>query len=191
MVAMPTLRPESEEQAISWVIRLRDAGAEEWEAFTRWLEADPSHLAAYEEAAMADLEAEALPSRRPRPILPAEAPLPSRRVGRRTFVGWGVAAALVGAIGVAALQPGENLYAVATGAGEQRMVALADGSRIHLNGSTRLVLDRDNARFARLDEGEALFSVVHDDSRPFQVETREAARRPSRPGTGGCRHGRR
>jgi transmembrane sensor len=85
-----------------------------------------------------------------------------------------VAAALVGAIGFAALQPGEDLYAVATGAGEQRMVALADGSRIHLNGSTRLVLDRDNARFARLDEGEALFSVVHDDSRPFQVETGDA-----------------
>ncbi len=152
------------------MIRLREADAEAWEDFSRWLEADPAHLAAYEEAALADLEAESLPNRKPRPILPAEAPQAAPRVGRRTFIGWGVAAALVGAIGLATLQPRDELFAVATAAGERRAVALADGSRIHLNGSTRLVLDREDPRFARLEQGEALFSVVHDDSRPFRVQ---------------------
>ena len=39
---------EIEEQAVAWVIRLRDAGAEDWEEFTDWLEADPANAAAYE-----------------------------------------------------------------------------------------------------------------------------------------------
>ena len=49
-----------EEEAIAWVLRLREAGADDWEAFTLWLEADPAHQAAYDEAALADLEAEEL-----------------------------------------------------------------------------------------------------------------------------------
>jgi transmembrane sensor len=171
---MPTQRPEIEEQAVSWVVRLRDGGAADWEAFTRWLEADPAHLAAYEEAALADVDAGDLPARKPRPVLAPEPAAPSAPVRRRTVIGWGVAAALVGAIGLATLGGGDERYVVATGAGEQRTVQLADGSRIDLNGSSRLVLDRDDARFARLDQGEALFTVVHDESRPFRVEAGES-----------------
>jgi transmembrane sensor len=169
---MPKLSESIDEQAIAWVIRLRDAPAEDWEAFTRWLEADPAHGTAYEEAALADDMAGALPSSKARPII-TEAP-PRTRPPRRALLGWGVAAALVGAIGLAAIQRNDDSYAVATGAGERRTVALADGSRIDLNGATRLVLDRDDPRFARLEEGEALFTVVHDEARPFRVETGEA-----------------
>ena len=47
-------RKEIEAEAVGWVIRLREAGEADWDAFTLWLEADPEHLAAYEEAALAD-----------------------------------------------------------------------------------------------------------------------------------------
>jgi transmembrane sensor len=60
---------------------------------------------------------------------------------------------------------------VETAAAERRTVALADGSSITLNGGTKLVLDEDRPRFARLERGEALFQVVHDSSKPFEVET--------------------
>lgn len=157
-----------EQEAIAWLIRLRDASAEEWEAFAAWLEADPAHNAAYEEAALADRELEGLPRLR-RPVQPAE-PAPPRGPSRRTALGWGVAAALVAAIGTAGLLRGDETYQVVTAAGEHRSVTLADGSRIDLNGATRLVLDRDEVRWARLAEGEALFTVVHDESNPFRVE---------------------
>ena len=34
-----------------------------------------------------------------------------------------------------------------------------------------MVLDRENPRFAQLERGEALFTVIHDESRPFIVKT--------------------
>lgn len=164
-----------EEQAVAWVIRLRDAGAEDWEEFARWLEADPARNAAYDEAALVDAELEALPSAPARPMPPIEMPVQRGWNSRRAVLGWGIAAALVGAIGLSTtLRSGDSLYAVATGAGERRSVALADGSRIDLNGGTRLMLDRDDPRFARLDQGEALFTVVHDESRPFRIESGDA-----------------
>jgi transmembrane sensor len=155
-----------QEQAVAWVMRLRAAGAEDWAAFTDWLEADPAHAAAYEEAALLDEDIEALPSSRPRPILPAT----PRGLSRRTIFGGAIAAALVAAIGVTTLVRNDSTYEVATRAGERRTFELADGSRIHVNGGSRLVLDRDQPRFARLEQGEALFTVVHDESRPFNVE---------------------
>jgi transmembrane sensor len=166
-----------EAQAVAWVIRLRDAGAEDWEEFTNWLEADPANGAAYEEAALVDAEVEALPRAPARPVVPdvpTEAPARRSWTSRRAVLGWGIAAALVGTIGLSTLRSGDSLYAVATRAGERRSVDLADGSRIDLNGETRLMLDRDNPRFARLDQGEALFTVAHDESRPFRVESGEA-----------------
>ncbi len=60
----------------------------------------------------------------------------------------------------------------ATGAGEQRIVSLADGSEITLN--TRTELEATIARGRRevvLKSGEAYFEVAHDPSRPFFVLT--------------------
>jgi len=60
--------------------------------------------------------------------------------------------------------------ALSTGSGEQRVIALEDGSRVQLNADTLL-----NVRFAShrreltLGQGEAMFSVAHDPSRPFTV----------------------
>ena len=169
-------RRQVEDEAIGWVIRLRDAGDDEWTAFTAWLEADPAHGAAYEEAALADAEAEALVS--PAPPLPAMAPMPANdepaRPGRRAFFGWAVAASLALVAGFTVFGTGGGKQVIETEAGERREIALEDGSRILLNASTRVVLDEDRPRFARLESGEALFRIVHDETRPFEVEAGDA-----------------
>jgi transmembrane sensor len=162
-----------DEEAIAWVVRLRDAGAEDWEAFTLWLEADPAHQAAYGVAALADLDAEDL-APPPRPVQPAWTPAePVRHPNRRRFLGWGagaMAAAVAGLVAWSTIPAGAALYAVETRPGEHRRVDLADGSHIDLNGATRIQLDRNNVRFAGLEQGEALFTVVHDTDHPFEVE---------------------
>jgi transmembrane sensor len=170
---MQGMNERIEEEAIGWVVRLRDAGPDDWETFTAWLEADPAHAAAYEEMALADADLDALRPSAPTPSAPAwlapEAPARRRWATRRTFLGGAIAAALVGMIGYGALAPDGSVYGVETRAGERRTVALADGSRVELNGGTRLMLDRDRPRFARIDHGEALFTIVHDPADPFEV----------------------
>lgn len=160
------------DEAAAWHVRLGgDATPADWEAFTLWLEADPAHLAAYDLVSLADAGLDDLPLAPPAP-LPAYAE--PRRPGRRTFLAWGgaaVAAALVGAI---TLMPGGGTYEIVTAPGERRVIALDEGSRIEVNGDSRLLLDRGDVRFARVERGEALFTVVHDDARPFRVEAGEA-----------------
>lgn len=165
-------RKEIEAEAVGWVIRLREAGEADWDAFTLWLEADPEHLAAYEEAALVDGEAEGLtPGPAPIPAIEEErvVALPAR-APRRHFLGWAAAASILLTGTYVVLGSGGAPYAVETAAGERRVIALDDGSRIALNGGTRVTLDPDRPRYARLETGEALFEVVHDESRTFEVE---------------------
>lgn len=57
-----------------------------------------------------------------------------------------------------------------TAVGEQRVVVLADGSRVHLNTATRLnVKYSDQKRDIILLTGEAFFDVAKDADRPFEV----------------------
>jgi transmembrane sensor len=159
-----------EREAIDWLIRLPDADAGQWEAFTLWLEADPAHAERYQALAVADRDWGALaPAPRADPAPPVR-----RRPARRTILGGAIAASLALAIGLAAWPRHDSTYAVETAAGRHRTVALADGGRIDLNGGTRLTLDRDDPRFARLERGEALFTVAHDAARPFHVEAGDA-----------------
>lgn len=56
--------------------------------------------------------------------------------------------------------------------GEQRTVVLADGSHVTLNTASKIrVRLRKDGRLIELVKGEALFAVVHDVSRPFDVRT--------------------
>lgn len=156
------------EEAIGWTIRLRTAMPDDWRAFTDWLEADADHLAAYDEVQRTDAELGVLPPR-PRPVIadppPAQAPVRSRR---GWLVGGGLATVAAGVLTTVLMQAPAT-YALETRPGETRSLQMADGSRIDLNGGSRLVLDRKNERFARLERGEALFTVVHDQARPFEV----------------------
>jgi transmembrane sensor len=57
-----------------------------------------------------------------------------------------------------------------TGVGEQRLVLLADGSRVRLNTDTALRVNfRNDVRRVTLLRGEALFEAAHDAARPFIV----------------------
>jgi transmembrane sensor len=57
-----------------------------------------------------------------------------------------------------------------TAVGEQRTVVLADNSTVTLNTDTSLTVAM-NSKLRRVDlqRGEAIFSVAHDQSRPFEV----------------------
>jgi transmembrane sensor len=82
---------------------------------------------------------------------------------------WGTAAALAIVAGSAWLMlTGPQVYT--TKFGEQRSVLLDDGSRVTLNTASRIEVDlRKDRRLIRLSQGEALFEVAHDASRPFDV----------------------
>lgn len=67
-------------------------------------------------------------------------------------------------------QPWRNIETLETRLGEQRLVVLADGTRISLNTSTRVQVELDQARRSvSVLRGEALFEVAKDASRPFVV----------------------
>jgi transmembrane sensor len=89
---------------------------------------------------------------------------------------WSFAAMLVVFIGVAVtvylLPRNGGWQELSTAVGEQRSVELLDGSVVHLNTGTRVAVRlSETTRDIRLLEGEALFKVYHDPSRPFRVHT--------------------
>lgn len=160
-----------DEQALAWAIRTRDPDFRDWDAFTQWLEADPTHASAYDEVAQFDAD---LPHIIPTRALPEPAndhePAP-RKLWR--FAGLGTFAAALVAVLLVSVQQTSDPYSVTTAPGEQREIALADGTRIALNGDTKIRLDRKDPRFAALDDGEAVFTVRHDDGSPFKVHLGE------------------
>lgn len=158
----------AETQAIDWIVRQRDPGFADWDGFTDWLAADPDHAAIYDALAIFDEDLEALP---PETVPSVEIyPEERRRPSRRAWFGGAIAAALVAAVTL----PNLGLFAdpnrIETAAGEHRTVALADGSKIEINGASVVTLDKQRPRFARLESGEAMFHVVHREGDPFVVE---------------------
>jgi transmembrane sensor len=155
-------------EAAAWFVRLRDDADADWIGFTAWLETSPTHLSAYE--AIADTDAE-LGSWLLEAELPASsndnAPIP--RGHKYLVAGWAAAAMVALAVGYQAMLPGMSTYAIETQAGQHRAIALSDGTRIDMNGDTRLLLRKDDTRFAALDRGEAAFTVIHHADRPFTL----------------------
>lgn len=154
-----------EEQAIQWLIRTRDPSFADWEEFTAWLETDPEHARLFDALSAADAE-----------IADHLAAAPAAPARRLRWPVWG--AAIAAALAFIALlsplseKPGFAPQEIASLPGQKLTVRLADGSRIDMNGGTRLILD--GPRHARLERGEALFAVVHDGARPFEVVSGDA-----------------
>lgn len=101
-------------------------------------------------------------------------PRPRRR---RIRFGWrlslGAAAAIAAALVVGWVLRPPPFRHYSTGAGEQRSILLADGSRITLNSASSVEVDLGKRRrIVRLTRGEALFQVSHDPARPFDVYAR-------------------
>jgi len=168
--------PGVDVEALDWALRMADPAHADWDAFTAWLEADPSHVERYDRMAATLLDAEeALAAHpdllaEPQPVGPVE-----HRRGALRWIGGAAAAALVGAIGLQAWEDRARPYAVETAAAETRDVPLSDGTVITLAGGSRIVLDHADPRRAVLERGEALFRVRHDDRHPFAVRAGDVA----------------
>ena len=168
---MPGRSDEITQAAVNWLIRLREAKADEWAEFTDWLEADPRHSEIFDEVSLAEGSIVGLPPATAMAVTSHVEVPTKRRFHRRAVVGWSMAAAAVaGLMGFGSFGSSPDLYQAETAPGERRVIALSDSSRVELNGGTRLVLDRDNPRWARLTVGEALFSVAKDPAHGFRLE---------------------
>ena len=166
------------DEAIGWRIRLSNpaASADEWAEFTDWLEIDPANAEAYDAIAMADEDlSDTIATTKADPQTPQNdnQPIPARWYQR-----WGLqtiaACVAVALLASPMLLSGRDLRTYETQPGETREIALSDGSHIAMNGGTRLLLDAKSSRFAKLEAGEAVFTIRHDASNPFIVETANA-----------------
>lgn len=161
------------EEATAWAVRTGDPAFEDWDGFTAWLEASPAHTQAYDAVSMAAIAAAEALAAAPPAANDAdyeEHPAPARN---RRWFGAALAACLAGLVAVGLWQMNDG-QVYETAPGETRTIALADGSTIVLAGGSRIELDDDEPRFARLEAGQALFEVRHDDAHPFRLEAGEA-----------------
>ena len=154
-------------RAIDWHLRQATMDEADWLQFVDWLEADTAHARAYDRIALDD---RAMPAIAAPLAPPAARPLLPRRwafgVG-----GTAIAASLVALLVPAMLPQAAMPYSIQTRPGEQRTIALADGTRIDLDGATRLDLDKTTPRSVTLAAGEAVFHVRHDAADPFTLHS--------------------
>lgn len=178
MTTTERITDEIREDARLWAIRAGDPAFAEWDGLTSWLEADPRHLAAYnialdDAAWAADLLATA-PATVPEPLAAVREAVdwtPPRRRFLRPLAG-AMAASLALVAGWYTLDR-DSTQEYATAPGERRTVELADGSRVVMNGGTRLAISKAHPRQVKMSGGEALFDVRHDEKNPFTVEAGE------------------
>jgi transmembrane sensor len=180
-------------EAARWFVEFRsgDMDASGRQAFDAWLRASPEHLRAFIEIAALWGYAPALdPQRRFSPealvasarqdsnIIPlgagshsGESPQPPGRPGKRiSGMRLRAAAALliVGVLATWSMLHDRESYE--TQVLEQRSLRLSDGSTVTLNSKSRARIEfSDSRRAVDLVEGEALFRVAQDSSRPFVV----------------------
>jgi len=166
------------DQAVAWLVRVQSdaATAQDWTALADWLEGSEARLAAFEEAELivADLDlrkaeiAENLP-----PPVANVVSFPKRAPVRRGWIGGAIAASLAVLVGGPALwtaSQGQSVTYV-TKPGETRRIDLADGTRITLDGGSKLSV-RLGWRKRQVEMGlaQASFDVAKDSSRPFVIE---------------------
>jgi transmembrane sensor len=160
------------DQAIGWHLRNADETQADWDGFTAWLEADPRHNEAYETVADAEFEFDRL-YRLVEEGSSADLAQSARRTRFRRK-GWRIGA-LAASVALAtagiwvAMGGLSQRREIVTAPGEMRTLALADGTRIVVNGNSRLVLYGNDPRRAELQSGEAQFSVRHDAAHPFTL----------------------
>jgi transmembrane sensor len=157
------LEEKTREEAASWFAAMRRGpmSLEERDAFDRW-RAHPVHQAALSH--MHELWGEVSAIKE----LGVVAPRPGVRV-RRLAAAFAAGLVLAGA-GVTALVVRPFEARVETDVGEQRIANLSDGSVVGLNVVTKVAYDmKSQDRSVRLKEGEAVFFVKKDATRPFKV----------------------
>lgn len=158
---------DAEKEASRWLVRLesQDVSLDDHKRFRAWLSASAEHRTAFEAISATWDRLDNLKHLAREP--------PPTKLARRAliFAGVGVAAAAAAMVLVPVLGSlGATSYA--TGVGERETLTFADGSTAELNAGTRIrVRYSADGREVFLDEGEALFEVEADASRPFLVRT--------------------
>jgi transmembrane sensor len=152
-----------------------EAGETDWLAFESWLAEDPLHLRAYEAVEQLWSELDALA---PFAASNVAALTPKPRPARRPAPWIGAVAASLLAVIVVGGYGGASFWAnrprtetFDTAVGERRVVVLADGTHITLNGGSHLAatLGRHERRVV-MASAEAVFDVAKDPARPFFIE---------------------
>lgn len=162
------------DDAARWFVRLQEpaVSADEQQRFDAWLNQHPQHRDEFQLLQGLWTAADLLPA----PRLKALAENQPARRERRPLLRYAVAASVLAvALGLGLFSglnhPGGYSAEFSTALGERKHVALPDGSVIDLNSRSRLqVRYETDRRLIELSEGEAMFSVEHDASRPFVVE---------------------
>lgn len=151
-------------EASAWLARLHadDRKPEEEQFFRAWLLACPDHAQAFEAVdkswAVLGGVSRTAPARK------------TSHMSRRALLMSGVGFSVVAAGTLSFVRSGAaKVYE--TGVGEQKRVALEDGSRLLLNARTRVTIQLDQSnRVADLEFGRVNFFVHQDEQRPFVVE---------------------
>jgi transmembrane sensor len=170
-----------EEEAYAWVVRLSSdqRTLRDEQRFRHWLEEDAGNAVCFGEAQRLWDELGALHFRPDaRAVLghfyddgAIEPEQSSWRISRRAALGGGIgaiAATLTGIMVVPTILRPRKLYETAKG--EQRRVALADGTTMVLDTATKVeVALKNDVRAITLVSGQAFFDVARDPSRPFRV----------------------
>lgn len=152
------------DDAAGWAVRTAEPAFDDWAAFTQWLELSPEHAAAYDRVTTAVEDSVAALASLPANDTESFGERPARR-----WLGPAIAACLALVATLWIWQAGGTQQVYQTAPGETRSIHLADGSVIVMAGATRLAVDPDQPRLARLDEGRALFEIRHDERKPFRL----------------------
>lgn len=156
------------DEAALWAARTSDPAFADWDGFTAWLEGHPARAEAYDRvmAAVDEVAGAGLPELAPMFEIEDDVVPLRRRPGM--WIGGAVAACLAGALTFGLWQMREAPVTWRTAPGEMRELALADGTTVAMAGASVLSVDPDH-RHVELVEGQALFTVRHDESREFAV----------------------
>jgi transmembrane sensor len=198
-----TVQSRIDDEAASWFARLQDSrcDASLREDFAQWLLRSPAHIDGYLSVARAwgDLDvptdeahsverliADARSEGEPTTVVPfrdtaagaTSGPVERprwqlRRVPRLAAV---LAIAALGSLAYLGARGWTDSSHLKTAVGEQRTLALADGSIVQLNTDSEIDVEFDGRRRRiELLRGEARFEVSKDASRPFVVDTEQAS----------------
>jgi len=180
------------ERAAQWVCELEEnASPEKQSAFLEWLQISPRHVNEFLMVSAVNDEFVHYQSTHPinvqvlsgeiasNVVKLSEPPAPHRiQPSTRPFatkVSWGLIAASICLVIAGAIWFGLRNSILATGIGEQRIVSLSDGSMVHLNTQSQIKLQfSETSRDLVLVNGEALFKVARDSTRPFRVHVNGA-----------------
>lgn len=163
---------DREQQALDWVRRIADPKFSAWDAHLQWLEEDPCNAEVFDRVSL-EMEAatDGLPPAGSLPPAPAVANDNDGIARRRR---WAIGTSAGGFIAAAAallLWPQTDAGSprlITTSPGVPRDIALADGTKIALNGAGRMRIDND--RSVALLDGEAFFEVTHHNDHPFRLQ---------------------